>query len=73
MRAHAVEPVLDAGAVDLGVQEGGGGELEEEQEGGGGAAWADFGCEAGLGEEGDELGEGGFCFGGFWREGEKGG
>ncbi len=71
MEAHAIKPVLHAGVVDLGVEERGRGELDEDEEGGRGAAGADFGCEAGGGEDVYELCESCFRFGGFWFQGRR--
>lgn len=60
-----MQPVLQAGAVDMLSEEVRRGDLGEDEEGVGGAV-ADLGGEADLGEGLDELDEGGFCLGALW-------
>lgn len=60
-----MEPVLEAGTVDLLGEEIGRGNLDEDKKGGV-RALADLGGEADVGDGLDEADEGGFSLGTFW-------
>lgn len=66
-RAHAMQPVLEASAVDVLGEKIGRGDADEDEEGVF-CAVANFSCEADFCEGFDELNEGGFRLGAFWEE-----